>query len=89
MRSKRTFGASGYAEAQESGVEPAHSNRTCSNRTCSNRTCSNRTCSNRTCSNRTRSNRARIVGTSRHAHNRRNEEQPIGRDAKALIGAFR
>jgi hypothetical protein len=79
MRSKRTFGASGYAEAQESGVEPAHSNRTCSNRTCSNRTCSNRT----------RSNRARIVGTSRHAHNRRNEEQPIGRDAKALIGAVR
>jgi hypothetical protein len=74
MRSKRTFGASGYAEAQESGVEPAHSNRTCSNRTCSNRT---------------RSNRARIVGTSRHAHNRRNEEQPIGRDAKALIGAVR
>jgi hypothetical protein len=69
MRSKRTFGASGYAEAQESGVEPAHSNRTCSNRT--------------------RSNRARIVGTSRHAHNRRNEEQPIGRDAKALIGAVR
>jgi hypothetical protein len=37
MWSKRTLGASGYTEAQEDGVEPAHSNRTC---TCS---CSFRT----------------------------------------------
>jgi hypothetical protein len=74
MRSKRTFGASGYAEAQEGGVEPAHFNRACSNRTCSNSACSSR---------------VRIVGTGRHAHNRRNKEQPIGRDAKALIGDLR
>jgi hypothetical protein len=64
MWSKRTLGASGYTEAQEDSVEPAHSNyadctcanRTCANRTCANRTCSNCTCSNCTCANRTRSN---------------------------------
>jgi hypothetical protein len=71
MRSKRTLGASGYAETQKDGVEPAHSNRTCSNRTCSNYAGADRACSN--------SSRVRIAGTGRHARFWRNEEQPIGR----------
>jgi len=54
MWSKRTFDASGFAEAQENGVEPAHSNPTCPNSTSSNLACSSR---------------VRITGTSRHAHN--------------------
>src|SRR5882724_2634277 len=73
MWPERTFGASGYTEAQEGDVEPAHPNRACgnctcpscawsncawSNRACSNRACSNRACSNRACSSCTCSNRA-------------------------------
>jgi hypothetical protein len=87
MWSKRTLGASGYTEAQEVGVEPAHSNRTCSNRACSNCTCT-RTCTgagaDRTCSS---SSRIRIAGTGRHTRFRRSEEQPIGRGGQALIRA--
>jgi hypothetical protein len=72
MWSKRTLGASGYTEAQEDGVEPAHSNCTCTNCTCTNCTCANCTCANRTCANcadadRTCSSRVRIAGTGRHA----------------------
>ena len=83
MRSKRTLGASGYAEAQKDGVEPAHSNCTGSNCTGSNCTCSNCTCSNyagadRTCCSSC-SSRVRIGGTGRHTRFRRSEERPIGR----------
>jgi len=80
MWSKRTPGASGYTEAQEDGVEPAHSNRTCtcSNCTC-NCTCSNCACSNCTGADRTCSSRVRIAYTGRHARFWQSKEQPIGR----------
>ena len=73
MWSKRTFSAARYTEAQEDGVEPTHSN-------CAGSNCAGSNCA---CASR-----VRISGASRHAHNRRNEDQPIGRAAKALIGAF-
>jgi len=67
MWSKRTLGASGYTEAQEDGVEPTHSNCTCTNCTCADRTCANRTCANCADADRTCSSRVRIAGTGRHA----------------------
>ena len=66
MWSKRTLGASGYTEAQEDGVEPAHSNCTCSNYASADRTCSNYTGADRTCTCSC-SSRVRIAGTVRHA----------------------
>jgi hypothetical protein len=97
MWSKRTLGASGYAEAQEDGVEPAYSNCNCTCSNCTrNCTCSNCTrnctCSNCSCScadggaDRTGSSRIRIAGTRQHARFWRSEE-PIGRDVQALIRA--
>jgi hypothetical protein len=77
MWPKRTAGASGHPEAQEGGAKPARSNRTNSNRTNSNSTSPNRA----------RPSRVRSAGTSQHANTRRNE-QPIGRDLKALIGVL-
>jgi hypothetical protein len=82
MWPKRTAGASGHPEAQEGGAKPARSNR--SNSNCSN---SNSTNSNSTSPNRARPSRVRSAGTSQHANTRRNE-QPIGRDLKALIGVL-
>jgi len=64
MWSKRTLGASGYTEAQEDGVEPAHSNCTCSNYASADRTCANYASADRTCSC---SSRVRIAGTGRDA----------------------
>jgi hypothetical protein len=94
MWSKRTLGASGYAEAQEDAVEPAHSNCTCANCTCSNYASADRTCANCTCSNYagadrtgTCPSRVRITGTGRYARFWRIEEQPIGRGGQALIRA--
>jgi hypothetical protein len=69
MWSKRTFGASGYAEAQEDGVEPAHSNCACPSHARSN--CAD---SNRPSADRARSSRVRVTSTNQYAHNRRHEE---------------
>jgi hypothetical protein len=84
MWSKRTLGASGYAEAQEDAVEPAHASCTCASCTCANCTCSNYAGADRTC---TCSSRVRITGTGRYARFWRIEEQPIGRGGQALIRA--
>ncbi len=64
MWSKRTFGASGYAEAQESGVEPTHSNCACADHTCADHTWADHTCADRACSSR-----VRIAGAGRHTRN--------------------
>ena len=83
MWPKRTAGASGHPEAQEGGAKPARSNR--SNSNSSN---SNSANSNSTSPNRARPSRVRSAGARQYSHEARRNEQPTGRDLKALIGVF-